>query len=133
MNHDDLLTHAAQARENAYAPYSNYRVGAAVLGKSGKVYAGCNVENASYGLTICAERAAIFTAISEGEREFEVLAVVTSNGVTPCGACRQVYSEFAKPEAQVIISDTHGHVHKVFTISELLSDGFTPDQLKPGE
>jgi cytidine deaminase len=93
------------------------------------VYVGCNVENASYGLSICAERAAIFKAISEGEREFEALAVVTSNGGTPCGACRQVFLEFAKPGAQVVVSDVERKVRKVFTIAELLADGFGPEHL----
>jgi len=127
------LEAARAAREFAHAPFSHFKVGAALETLDGQIITGCNVENASFGLTICAERAAIFNAVSEGEREFEALAVVTSNGVTPCGACRQVYSEFAKPESQVIISDTHGHVRKVFMIGELLSDGFTPDQLQPGE
>ena len=129
LNHDELLNQAAQARERAYAPYSNYRVGAALLGKSGRVYSACNVENASYGLTICAERAAIFKAISEGEREFDALAVVTSNGGAPCGACRQVFYEFVEPDAPIVISDATGQVRKVYTISELLSDAFGPNAL----
>lgn len=129
VNHDELLRQATRVRDHAYAPYSNYPVGAAVLGISGRVYVGCNVENASYGLSICAERAAIFKAISEGEREFEALAVVTSNGGTPCGACRQVFLEFAKPGAQVVVSDVERKVRKVFTIAELLADGFGPEHL----
>jgi cytidine deaminase len=123
-----LLKEAAVAREHAYAPYSRYPVGAAVLGKSGRLYVGCNVENASYGLTICAERAAIFKAVSEGERELKALAVVTSNGGTPCGACRQVFFEFAERGSQVVVADTGGRV-RVFTIGELLAEGFGPEQL----
>ncbi len=128
-NHDELLSQAASAREYAYAPYSNYQVGAAVLGKSGRVYTGCNVENASYGLSLCAERTAIFKAISEGEREFTALAVVTSNGGAPCGACRQVYFEFVAADAPVIVSDESGQVRKLYTIGELLADGFGPNSL----
>lgn len=129
LEQSELVQRAVQARERAYAPYSHYRVGAAVLGKSGHIHTGCNVENASYGLTVCAERTAIFKAVSEGEIEFEALAVVTSNGASPCGACRQVYFEFASPDAPVIIADAAGRVHKVMTIGELLADGFGAKQL----
>lgn len=94
MTDIELIHLAAQARERAYAPYSGYRVGAALLGKSGRVYTGCNVENAVYPLTLCAERTAVFKAISEGEREFTTIAVVTANGGSPCGSCRQVLAEF---------------------------------------
>lgn len=94
MTDKELIDLAARVRLRAYAPYSQYAVGAALLGKSGRAYAGCNVENAVYGLTICAERAALFKAISEGEREFAAIAVVTANGGSPCGACRQVMAEF---------------------------------------
>jgi len=90
----ELIAIAARARHNAYAPYSRYTVGAALLARSGRVYTGCNVENAVYSLGICAERAAVFKAVSEGEREFEAIAVVTANGGTPCGSCRQVLAEF---------------------------------------
>ncbi len=129
VNYDELLRQAAEVRNRAYAPYSQYAVGAAVLGKTGRVYTGCNVENASYGLSICAERAAIFKAVSEGEKEFEALAVVTSNGGTPCGACRQVFSEFAKPSSAVVVEDAGRQVRKVFAIGELLVDGFGPENL----
>ena len=88
-----LIELATEAREQAYAPYSNYAVGAALRGKSGRVYTGCNVENAVYSLTICAERNALFKAVSEGEREFVALAVVTANGGSPCGSCRQVLAD----------------------------------------
>ena len=94
MTDQELISQAAQAREHAYAPYSRYAVGAALLTRSGRVYTGCNVENASYSLTLCAERVALFKAVSEGEREFQAIAIVTSNGGSPCGACRQVLAEF---------------------------------------
>ena len=97
MAEKDLLIEAAkQARENAHAPYSNFRVGAALRGTSGRIFGGCNVENATYGLTICAERVAIFKAVSEGERGFSAIAVVTDTDVLtpPCGACRQLIWEF---------------------------------------
>ena len=103
MNDLELIALAAQARERAYAPYSGYAVGAALLGKSGRVYTGCNVENAVYSLTTCAERAALFKAVSEGERTFEAIAVVTSNGGMPCGSCRQVLAEFGL-DIQVLVA-----------------------------
>ena len=127
MTHDELIVSATAARERAYAPYSHFKVGAALLGKSGRVYMGCNVENAAYGPSMCAERTAVSKAVSEGEREFDAIAVVTKNGVFPCGTCRQVMIEFA-PDMTVIISDTHGNV-RVNTIRDLLPEGFTPDQL----
>lgn len=129
VNYEELLRAATRARARAYAPYSHYLVGAAVLGKSGCIYAACNVENVSYGLTICAERAAVVKAISEGEREFVALAVVTSNGSMPCGACRQVFLEFAPPAAPVIVADVEGKIRKVFTIGELLAESFGPKHL----
>ena len=97
MNFDLLISEARSVRERAYAPYSRFPVGAALLGKSGRIFTGCNVENLSFGLTICAERAAICTAIAAGEREFVAIAVVADSRepVTPCGACRQVLVEFA--------------------------------------
>src|SRR4051794_33319409 len=101
LNLNRLLRRALQVRERAYAPYSGYQVGAAIMSATGKIYTGCNVENASYGLTVCAERNAIFKAISEGEREFVAIAVVTANGGSPCGACRQVIFEFMHPDAPV--------------------------------
>ena len=127
MTHNELITSAITARERAYAPYSEFQVGAALLGKSGRVYTGCNVENAAYGPSMCAERTAVFKAVSEGEREFEAIAVVTENGVSPCGTCRQVMMEFA-PEMTVIIADTQGNVRRT-TVRNLLPDGFTPNQL----
>jgi cytidine deaminase len=125
-----LIEMARQVRELAYAPYSHFPVGAALLGRSGRVYTGCNVENASYPLTICAEQAAITKAVSEGEREFKAIAVMTATGATPCGACRQILREFGGPDGdlRVIVADTEGRV-RTFTIAELLPAGFTPDQL----
>ena len=126
----DLVAMALEVRERAYARYSQFPVGAALLGCSERVYTGCNVENASYPLTICAERAAVAKALSEGEREFEAIAVVSSTGGAPCGACRQVLHEFGGlgGSRRVIVADTGGAA-RVFTIDQLLPEGFTPDQL----
>ncbi len=127
MTDDELIASATAARERAYAPYSKFKVGAALKGKSGRVYSDCNVENAAYGSSMCAERTAIFKAVSEGEREFEAIAVVTENGASPCGSCRQVMMEFA-PEMAVIIADTQGRA-RFTTVRDLLPDGFTPEHL----
>lgn len=127
VTQDELIASAKAVREQAYAPYSNFKVGAALLGKSGRVYTGCNVENAAYGPSMCAERTAIFKAVSEGEREFEAIAVVTENGVSPCGTCRQVMMEFA-PDMTVFISNTQGDA-RITTVRDLLPDGFTPNHL----
>ena len=126
----ELIALAQQAREYAYVTYSGFPVGAALLGRSGKVFTGCNVENAAYPLTTCAERTAVVKAVSEGEREFEAIAVVTATGATPCGACRQILREFAGPDGdlKVIVADLDGN-SRTFTINELLPQGFTPDQL----
>jgi cytidine deaminase len=109
MNWESLLGTARKAREMAYAPYSRFQVGAAILGKSGRVFCGCNVENLSFGLTCCAERNAIFAAVSAGEREFEKIAVVADSKtpVTPCGACRQVLAEFC-PELEIVTANLQG-------------------------
>ena len=128
MTPQELIAQALEARQRAYAPYSRYKVGAALLGKSGKVYLGCNVENASYSHTVCAERTAILKAVSEGELEFEAIAVVTRNGGSPCGACRQVMVEFA-PELTIYIADKNGE-YRTTTMSELLPDSFTPKHLE---
>ena len=128
MDYEDLITKATKAREKAHAPYSDFAVGAALLAKSGRVYTGCNVENASYGLSICAERTAVFKAVSEGERDFEAIAVVTVNGVTPCGACRQVLMEFGE-DIQVIVADEGGE-YRVVTLHELLPEAFIPEHLE---
>jgi cytidine deaminase len=127
---EELIEMAREARAHAYAPYSGFPVGAALLGRSGRVYTGVNVENASYPLTTCAERTAVAKAVSEGERAFDAIAVVTHTGATPCGACRQILREFAGPEGdlRVIVADTAGSAH-AYTIAELLPDSFTPEQL----
>ncbi len=117
-----LIEQARQAQARAYAPYSGYRVGAAVLTADGKVFTGCNVENAVYPLGLCAERVAIFKAVSEGYRDFQAIAVVTRNGGSPCGSCRQVMHEFA-PEMIVFIADEAGEVRRT-TVAELLPDSF---------
>jgi cytidine deaminase len=127
MNDQELIAVAAQARLRAYAPYSHYAVGAALLGKSGRVYTGCNVENAVYSLTTCAERAAVFKAVSEGEREFEAIAVVTENGGTPCGSCRQVLSEFGL-DIRVLIA-TPERLMSEKNVADLLPGAFGPRNL----
>ncbi len=126
---EEALVAAAQAaRQNSYAPYSGYRVGAAVLGESGKMYTGVNVENASYGLTVCAERVAIWKAVSEGERRIVAVAVSTEDGGTPCGACRQVMAEFGSPDMPVLVCDAES-LRRRFTLSELLPAAFTGENL----
>ena len=124
MTDEELIALATRAREKAYAPYSGFPVGAALLARSGKVFTGCNVENATFGLTICAERTAVFKAVSEGEREFDTIAVVTAPGASPCGACRQVLREFG-PDLRVLVADTQGHVEK-FSLEDLIPNAF-PD------
>jgi len=126
MDRCELIGLAREARARAYAPYSNFAVGAALLGASGRVYTGCNVENVSYGLTICAERVAVGKAVSEGEREFVAVAVVTQNGASPCGACRQVLSEFG-PDMQVVIARAEGDEYEVYSLQELLPRQIDPD------
>lgn len=130
MDAKKLVDLAMKAKEYAYVPYSHFRVGAALLTKSGKIYTGCNIENASFGATNCAERTAIFKAVSEGEREFEALAVnADTEGLTfPCGICRQVILEFSKC-IKLYISNKYGE-YKEYTIDELLPGGFTGDELK---
>jgi len=124
MMKQELLNAALSARERAYAPYSKFLVGAAVLAKSGKIYTGCNIENASYGLTVCAERNALFSAVGAGEREFTALCVVgdTEAPISPCGACRQVMAEFKIP--RIILANLKGDV-KEYTLEELLPYGFS--------
>jgi cytidine deaminase len=117
-----LLEVAKNARKNAYVPYSHYQVGAALLDIHGNVYAGCNVENASYGLSICGERTAFVKAVSEGEREFLAIAVMTDDAGSPCGACRQFMAEFGL-DTLVILADKTGD-YRVTTVGELLPDAF---------
>lgn len=127
---EKLIQTAAESRRWAYAPYSNYQVGAALLTASGKIYNGVNIENAAYPATICAERVAIFKAVSEGELQFVALAVVTSNGGAPCGSCRQVLAEFGL-DTIVLIADEAGKVVFETTSGGLLPGAFTPNFL-PG-
>ena len=123
-----LIELALEARQRAYAPYSDYQVGAALMTPSGRFFTGCNVENAAYPTGICAERVAIFKAVSEGEREFVALAVATSNGGAPCGACRQVMAEFGL-ETLVLIADGQGKLRQETRVSELLPGAFGPGDL----
>lgn len=130
MTDRELVTLAKKAMKNAYAPYSHFQVGAALLAKDGQVFLGCNVENASYGATNCAERTAVFKAVSEGVREFERIAIVASSGdyAAPCGICRQVLFEFM-PEGTVILdSDDKGM--KIVPLRELLPLGFGGADIK---
>jgi cytidine deaminase len=124
-----LIDLAIEARRRAYAPYSNYLVGAALRTRSGRLFTGCNVENAAYPTCMCAERVAVYKAVSEGEREFEVIAVATSNGGTPCGGCRQVLAEFGL-DTLVLIADTQGRLIQKTTVAELLPGAFTPEKLQ---
>lgn len=112
MTNSELVDIARQAREHAHAPYSKFQVGAAVECADGRIFSGCNVENSSYGLSMCAERVAIFKAISEGFREFKRIAVIadTHLPVRPCGACRQVISDLFPREAEVILANLHGQI-----------------------
>jgi cytidine deaminase len=123
-----LIDLANEARRCAYAPYSNYPVGAALRTKSGKVFTGVNVENAAYPTGMCAERTAVFKAVSEGEREFEVIAVVTDNGGSPCGSCRQVLAEFGL-DTLVLIANGKGELLQETTVKDLLPGAFTPEHL----
>src|SRR5574342_658508 len=123
-----LVDLANTARQRAYAPYSNYPVGSSLRTKTGKIYTGVNVENAAYPQTMCAERVAIFKAVSEGEKEFEVITVVTDNGGSPCGGCRQVMAAFGL-DTIVLLADGNGRLLKETTVRELLPDAFTPEKL----
>ncbi|MDD3437667.1 MAG: cytidine deaminase [Candidatus Gastranaerophilales bacterium] len=125
MDYNGLLKQAQDVSKNAYAKYSDFLVGACVLGSSGKIYPGCNVENASYGLTVCAERNAIANAVANGEKSILALAIYSPNmkDCTPCGACRQVISEFqGEKEVEVITQTQDGY--KIYKISELLPNKF---------
>ena len=129
MNSKILIEKAVEAMENAYAPYSSFRVGAALLSKSGRVFTGCNVENASYSPTCCAERTAFFKAVSEGEKEFTAIAVVggkygeISSFCSPCGVCRQVMAEFCNKDFMIILSN--GKLTKAHTLEKLLPESFS--------
>ena len=129
MTDKELMQMAIEARKKAYAPYSDFRVGAALLCKNGKVFSGCNVENAAYTPTNCAERTAFFKAVSEGERDFEAIAVVGGKGealsdlCAPCGVCRQVMAEFCSPDFRVLMGN--GKQITVRTLAELLPLAFS--------
>lgn len=128
MDAKELMKIAIKARQNAYAPYSHFAVGAALLAESGRVYTGCNIENASYGLTCCAERNAIFAAVGAGERRFKMLAVAadSTEPVAPCGACRQVIAEFGIP---LVVMGNLKEATKTMTAEELLPYGFGQESM----
>lgn len=125
-----LIETALEARKWAYAPYSGYAVGAALLTSSDRIYDGVNVENAAYPSSMCAERVAVFRAVSQGERHFVALAVASPNGGTPCGACRQVLAEFGL-DTLVIIVDDQGEIIQEANLENLLPSAFLPEDLKP--
>ena len=133
-----LIGRAFESRKNAYAPYSNFHVGAALLAANGKVYPGCNIENASYGDTVCAERVAFFGAVQEGERDFDAIAIVggpsqektfLSDYAFPCGICRQVMSEFCRDDFQVIVARSLDD-YQIHSLGELIPFGFGRSQLE---
>jgi cytidine deaminase len=123
-----LIRKAQQARQLAYAPYSNYQVGAALLTRRGDVFCGANIENAAYPTSMCAERVAIYKAVSEGQRQFVAIAVVTENGGSPCGSCRQVLAEFGL-DTIVLIADIAGNLLQETTVAGLLPGAFLPSDL----
>ncbi len=126
-----LIQQAKLTRNKAYSPYSRFAVGAALLTREGQLYTGCNIENGSYGLTICAERVALFKAISEGEQDFLKIAIITDrdNLVPPCGACLQVFAEFAPPEFEIILSNVNGK-YQLCILQEFLPHPFLASTLK---
>ena len=133
----ELVEKALEARKNSYAPYSDFRVGAALLAKNGRIYTGCNVENASYGVTNCAERTAVFKAVSEGARDFAAIAVVGGSGealpeeiAAPCGTCRQVLAEFCEPDDFLILLGKGDMTWEEYKLKELLPLSFSGRNLK---
>ena len=130
-DYEALMNLAAKARENAYTPYSHFRVGAALLASSGKIYTGCNIENASYSPTNCAERTAVFKAVYEGEREFAAIAIVSDskNPTAPCGVCRQVLAEFCEADMPVICANRDGE-YEIMTLSALIPMVFTKKDME---
>jgi cytidine deaminase len=124
----NLIQQAMDIRQHAYAPYSKYKVGAALLSKSGRVFTGVNIENAAYSVTICAERTAVFKAVSEGDRTFSAVAIVTDDGGSPCGSCRQVLSEFGL-DTRILLLNGDGELVSEQTVNDLLPGAFTPDSL----
>lgn len=137
VNYSELMIEAKKAREFSYSPYSNFKVGAALLCSNGKVYDGCNIENAAFSPTNCAERTAVFKAVSEGETQFDAIAIVGGKAdageldvCAPCGVCRQVLIEFCNPDEFKVVLGKNENDYKVFTLSELLPLGFSPKNLK---
>ncbi|MGM9967762.1 MULTISPECIES: cytidine deaminase [unclassified Rummeliibacillus] len=130
MEKEQLIELAKEGREKAYVPYSKFKVGAALLTTDGKVFKGCNIENSGYSMTNCAERTAMFKAVSEGERDFAAIAIVadTEGPCSPCGACRQVISEFCAPNMPVYLTNMKGDVQET-TVKELLPGAFSPEDL----
>ncbi|MHB8135163.1 MAG: cytidine deaminase [Anaerolineaceae bacterium] len=124
----ELIIAATEVRQWSYSPYSHYAVGAAVLTTSGKIYDGVNIENAAYPTSICAERVALYKAVSEGERGFEAIAIVTENAGSPCGSCRQVLAEFGLSTI-VLLADLNGQIRLQTTVADLLPHAFTPQDL----
>ena len=138
VSNEQLIENAIEARKMAYTPYSNYKVGAALLSSDGKIIKGCNIENAAYGPTNCAERTAFFKAVSEGVKEFSAIAIVGglenetdlfSGYAFPCGVCRQVMREFCDSEFEIVVARSTDD-YKVYTLGELLPESFGPDNLK---
>ncbi|KMP35468.1 cytidine deaminase [Bacillus albus] len=131
MDKKKYIEEANKMLSKAYIPYSKFPVGAALVTKEGKIYTGCNIENASYGLCNCAERTAIFKAVSEGERDFSYLVITgeTDGPISPCGACRQVIAEFCEPKMPVLLTNVKGDEKEV-TVEQLLPGAFTNDDLK---
>jgi cytidine deaminase len=130
VNIEQLIVEAKKAREKAYVPYSKFGVGAAILTTDGKVYQGCNIENAAFSMCNCAERTALFKAYSEGDRDFQLLAIVadTERPCSPCGACRQVISELCPQDMKVVLTNLKGNILET-TVAELLPGAFTPEDL----
>lgn len=132
---EDLIQSAMKAREKAYAPYSGFFVGAALLSMDDRIYTGCNIENVAYGPSNCAERTAIFKAVSEGKQKFRAIAIVgggkgeVSQYCYPCGVCRQVMCEFVNPEQFRLIIAKNTKDYKIYTLSQLLPEAFTPEHL----
>lgn len=135
MTDEELCAMAVKAMDNAYVPYSGYKVGAALLTQSGKIFTGCNIENAAYSPSVCAERTALFKAVSEGERDFVKIAVAGGkNGkiaseFPPCGVCRQVMAEFCSPEFEILVVKAENE-YGVYTLKQLLPNAFTPENIE---
>ena len=135
MNEKELCSKAVEAMGKAYAPYSKHKVGAALLTESGKIFTGCNIENAAYSPTVCAERVALFTAVAAGERNFKSIAVaggmdgIIGGAFPPCGVCRQVMAEFCSPDFTILVV-TGNDTYNKYSLSELLPEAFTPKNIE---